>query len=234
MSWQDTGIVLTTRRLGEHDLLLGVLSRQHGRHAGVVKGGAGRRGRGLYQPGNQLALTWRARLEDHLGTFSAELTEARAAALFDRPGPLAGLAAACAVLAATLPERDPWPDIHDDLVRLLAALGDDNWAVAYVRWEASLLADLGFGLDLSACAVTGRTDDLAYVSPRTGRAVCREAAGPYRARLLPLPAFLLAEVPPGPGDLANGLALTAHFLAQHVLAPRPLPQPRAGLGQWLD
>jgi DNA repair protein RecO (recombination protein O) len=227
VEWRDQAIVLSARRHGENALVVHVMSENHGRHAGLVPGGASRRRRGLFQPGNGIACRWRARLEEHLGTLTAELLRAHAAPLLDQPARLAGLAAACALLDAALPEREPHPAVYRALVALLDALGDEHsapdWGAAYVGWELGLLAELGFGLDLSACAATGAADDLAWVSPRSGRAVSAAAGARYRDRLLPLPAFLAGATPRAAAEVVAGLTLTGHFLAR---ADGPLPAAR--------
>jgi DNA repair protein RecO (recombination protein O) len=234
MDWRDEGVLIAVRPHGESAAIVEVLTAAHGRHAGVVRGGASRRMAPVLQPGAQLALAWRARLSDHLGAFAVEPLRQRAAVL-GAAGPLAALTAACALVAAALPEREPHPRLYAATVALFDALeaGAEDWALRYLRWELGLLAEIGYGLDLSACAVTGVAEGLAYVSPRSGRAVSRAGAGDWAPRLLPLPACLTAAaVPPGPGDLAQGLALTGHFLDRGlapVLKGRPLPEARARL-----
>jgi DNA repair protein RecO (recombination protein O) len=229
MLWEDEGVVLALRRHGESAAVVSLLTAAHGRHAGLVRGGAGRRARPVYQIGNRLRVTWRARLAEQLGSFAGELQDAIAAALLDRPDRLAALGAACALLEATLPERDPHPLLYNELNELISVLQkQDEWPERYVRFELALLAELGFGLDLTACAVTGAQADLAYVSPRSGRAVSRTAAGAYAPRLLPLPRFLLG---PGAADQAQiqaGLRLTGSFLQRHLFdaGERPLPSAR--------
>jgi DNA repair protein RecO (recombination protein O) len=226
MEWRDEGIILAARPHGESAAIVTLLTREHGSHAGLVRGGAGRRQRGTYQPGNEVSALWRARLADHLGTFTCELTQPRTARLLNDAERLAAVSAACALLQASLPERLPYPRLFEGLCELLDALEREDWQVRYVLWELSLLAELGFGLDLSACAATGRNDDLVYVSPRTGRAVSASAGAPFAAKLLVLPAFLAAHgrdpaEPPGPvepGDIRDGLTLTGHFLAHHAFA----------------
>lgn len=232
MHWSDEGFVLSARRHGEAAVVLSVFTRDHGRHAGLVRGGAGRRLAPLVQTGNRVAVTWRARLAEQLGSFTLELVDAGAARLLDDRRRLAALAAATAVADVVLPERHPYPRAFAALARLSAALAADQaWDAAFVRWEVELLADLGFGLDLGACAVTGQTEDLGYVSPRTGRAVTRAAAEPYRDRLLPLPGFLVGDAPVAAGDIADGLRLTARFLEGHALAAvgRKMPGARSRL-----
>lgn len=228
MLWEDEGVVLALRRHGESAAVVSLLSAAHGRHAGLVRGGAGRRARPVYQIGNRLRVTWRARLPEQLGSFTCELQEAIAAALLDRPDRLAALGSACALLEASLPERDPHPLLYNELNELIDVLQkQDDWPERYVRFELALLAELGFGLDLTACAVTGEQADLAYVSPRSGRAVGRAAAGAYAPRLLPLPPFLLGVGAADPAQIEAGLRLTGSFLQRHLLDPVERPMPGA-------
>jgi DNA repair protein RecO (recombination protein O) len=236
MEWRDEGILLAARPFGETSAVAEVFTPAHGRHAGVVRGGASRRLAPVLQPGTQVAATWRARLDDHLGALTLEPLRPRVALLADA-GRLAALAAACAVLCAALPERAPHPALWAPTVALFDLLdGGGDWALAYLRWELGLLDDLGFGLDLTACAVTGATTDLAFVSPRTGRAVARGAAGDWAPRLLPLPACLTGPVPATLHDIAQGLALTGHFLLRALphgpRGPR-LPEARSRLARRL-
>lgn len=231
MRWSDEAVVLSVRRHGESGLLVHLLTRSQGRHAGLVRGGQRPKLRAVYQIGNRLLVTWSARLAEHLGALQGELMRGYAAGLIADPARLACLAAAAAMADAALPEREPHQAAHDGLVALLERLErDDGWAAAYVAWEMRLLADLGFGLDLARCAATGATEDLIYVSPKTGRAVSREAGAPYREKLLRLPDFLRSDIiePPGASDLADGFALTAYFLERDVFGPRglDLPGPR--------
>jgi len=232
MEWTDDGIVLSARRHGESAAIVMLLTCGHGRHAGLVHGGAGRARRGMLQPGNRVSAVWRARLAEHLGTLVCEPTGSVAAALLDDPLRLAALSAACAVAEAALPEREPHPAAYDGLGALLDALSGEVWAEAYIRWELEMLRELGFGLDLAACAATGVNDGLTYVSPRTGRAVSLSAGEPYRDRLLRLPGFLLGRAgPEREAEIAAGLALTGHFLERHVFYPqnRGIPAARQRL-----
>jgi len=234
MEWRDTGFVLATRRHGESALIAELLTREHGRHAGLVRGGQSPRRRALLQPGNKVAAAWRGRLPEHLGSFDCELVEAHAARFLDDPDRLAALTAAASLLLIALPEREPNVDLYDAFAALLDALDSaQGWPQCYVVWECGLLAALGFGLDLGHCAVTGAADDLAYVSPRTGRAVSRVAAAPYRDKLLPLPGFLWRDSPAARRDIAAGLALTGYFLLHHLLEPhgRQLPEARERLAE---
>jgi len=232
MEWIDEGIVLASRRHGESSAVVTALTAGHGRHAGLVRGS--RKGGGTYEPGNLVRLKWRARLDEHLGSFTGELRHSTAAALMDDPARLSALTAACALVDSGLPEREPHGNIHRAMTLLLETLESGAalaWQAAYVRFERDLLTDLGFGLDLSRCAATGLTGDLAYVSPNTGRAVSRGAGAPYREKLFPLPPFLAdaAASPQDETEIAAGLALTGHFLERHVYAPhgKPLPPARA-------
>ena len=229
MEWQDEGFVLSVRRHGETDAVIHVLTRDHGRHAGLVRGGAGRRLRPLLQPGNRLGLVWRARLADNLGHLAIEPIRLHAGSLLESPERLAALGAAVALVEQGLGERDPHPCLFEVMAALLLRLETGaGWPADYVRFELVLLAELGFGLDLESCAVTGAREGLAFVSPRTGRAVTREAAGAWAERLLPLPGFLAGEGEAGTESVLDGLRLTGHFLARHLLAPhdRPLPPAR--------
>lgn len=226
MEWQEDGIILSVRKHGESSAIVNLLTHTRGRHAGLIRGGTGKRMRGLLQPGNKVQATWRARLPEHLGNFSIEPVTAYAAAALNDAGKLAALSAACALIESTLPEREPHPAVLDGLEILLAALEDDAvWPVIYVKWEIGLLAELGFGLDLSHCAATGATDDLTFVSPKSGRAVSTAAAGPYKERLLALPAFLLDSGQPA--RIADGLKLTGYFLENHVFQHRNTDMPAA-------
>ena len=212
-----------------------LLTRDHGRHAGLARGGRASKGRSVYQPGNLLRVHWRGRLAEHLGAYTGELSKGYAALVLDDPSRLAALSSACAVAEAALPERHPYPALYAAFIALLDALvASPAWAAVYARWELGLLDELGFGLDLSSCAATGATEDLIYVSPKSGRAVSREAGEPYRAKLLALPAFLVG----GDGEhderqILAALKLTGSFLDRHVFAPheRKLPAAR---GRFID
>ncbi|MCJ8138486.1 DNA repair protein RecO [Falsirhodobacter halotolerans] len=226
MEWRDEGVLLSVRRHGESAAIIEVFTAAHGRHAGLVHGGASRRMAATLQPGHQLDVTWRARLDDQLGTFAVEPLRPRVV-LEDRLA-LAGLNAACAMLHLALPEREAHPALWHRTMQLLDGLGTEGFGADYLRWELRLLEEMGFALDLSRCAVTGSHDDLAFVSPRTGRAVARGAAGEWADRLLPLPPTLLGQGPAAPPHLTDGFRLTAHFLTR-AFAPRDLPEARARL-----
>lgn len=237
MRWSDEAIVLATRRHGESALLVHCLTRAHGRHAGLVRGGQKPKARAAFGIGNRLYVTWSARLAEHLGTLTGELVHGPAAALIDAPARLAGLAAASALAQAALPEREPHPMLYAKLSALHAALeANDGWMPAYVEWERDLLTDLGFGLDLASCAATGTAENLIYVSPNSGRAVSAEAGAPYRERLLRLPPFLAGHAGrPAAEDILDGLELTGFFVERRVFAPhgRSLPPARTRFVEFL-
>jgi DNA repair protein RecO (recombination protein O) len=235
MDWRDTGFVLIARRHGENGLIAELLTAEHGRHAGLVRGGQSPKRRALLQPGNLVAAIWRGRLEEHLGAFEIELVRAHAASMIDDADRLAALTSAAALIALALPEREPHGDVYRAFAALIEALDSQAWATGYVAWECTLLAALGYGLDLSVCAATGVNDDLAYVSPRSGRAVSRSAGTPYHEKLLALPAFLWRDASAAGAELDAGLTLTGYFLHHHLLAPqgRTLPEARARLAQRL-
>ncbi|WP_203074177.1 DNA repair protein RecO [Falsiroseomonas ponticola] len=218
MEWDAPAVVLDVRPHGEGGAIVSVMTEAHGRHAGLAKGGTSRGQAALWQAGNLVEARWVGRLADQLGAMSAEMVHPAAALAMEDPLALAALRAACAVAEGALPEREAHPRIFHGLVAFVATLARDT-ALALpdlVRWEADLLAELGYGLDLARCAVTGGTEDLAFVSPRSGRAVSEPAAGEWRDRLLPLPRFLLGQGPSTAADWAAGLKLTGHFLARDV------------------
>ncbi|MBC7165142.1 MAG: DNA repair protein RecO [Roseovarius sp.] len=231
MEWRDQGILLGVRRHGEGAAILEVFTEGRGRHAGLVRGGASRRMAPVLQPGAQLDLEWRARLEDHLGIFRVEPVRSRAWTMGERLA-LAGLNAVCALLLFALPEREAHPVLYRKSMILLDLLDQRAiWPLAYLRWELGLLEETGFGLDLRGCAVMGeRANDLSYISPRTGRAVSRAGAGEWADRLLPLPRCLLDQEPASGAEISQGLEVTGHFLRHHLAAQlgnRPLPDARA-------
>ncbi|MEE9300574.1 MAG: DNA repair protein RecO [Alphaproteobacteria bacterium] len=234
MEWSDEAFVLAVRPHGENAAVLTALTRDHGRHAGLVAGRNSLGQRGILLPGNELRVRWRARLAEHLGHWRCEPARLRAGGLFDDAARLAGLSAACALLEGALAERQPYPGLFASLTRLLDSLGGGSaWLGGYVTWELNLLRELGFGLDLTACAATGAVEDLRYVSPKTGRAVSGAAGAPYRDRLLPLPAFLVARarrtgaVEASVEEILQGLAVTGYFLERHVFAEKERALPPA-------
>jgi DNA repair protein RecO (recombination protein O) len=230
MEWRDEGVLLTVRRHGESAAIIDVFTATHGRHSGVVRGGGSRRMAPLLQPGAQVEVDWHARLQEHLGAYRVEPVRSRAVNLMANGDALAAMGAIAALLTTYLPEREAHPDLYAATVSLLDMIGTTpDWPTAYVAWEMMLLADLGFPLDLSRCAITGDTDDLAFVSPRTGRAVSRQAAAPYLDRLLPLPDLRS-------GAVADGLTLTEHFLMKWIaqgMGSGTLPEARTRLADRL-
>lgn len=231
MEWRDHGILLSARKHGESAAIIDVFTHEHGRHAGVVRGGAGRKTAPLLQPGAQLDLIWRARLEEHLGSFHIEPMRSRAAAAFSGRLSLAGLNAVTALLGFALPEREPHSGLYHASEQLMDLLGQDEiWPLAYLRWELALLEALGFGLDLSECAVTGAREGLVYVSPKSGRAVSRDGAGEWADRLLPLPPCLRGEGPSPDPEVRVALDTTGYFLENRLardLGQTTLPEARA-------
>lgn len=231
MDWRDEGLVIGARKHGETSVILELMTRGHGRHLGLVRGGRSRTLRPVLQPGNLVAAHWRARLEDHLGAYLVEPLAARAAHFLDCAAALHGVAALCALLRL-MPERDPHEDLFEmaDAIaaRLGAPGGADGAAPAMARFELALLGALGFGLDLDSCALTGTREDLAYVSPKSGRAVSRVAGAPWRERLLPYPSFLRQDSLAAPDDdVVAAFRLTGYFLTRDVLAPRGVALPAA-------
>ncbi len=228
MNWSDRALVLGGRPHGETGVILELMTQERGRHLGLVHGGRSRRLRAVLQPGNTVLATWRARLDEQLGSYTIEGERLRAARLIGSPLALFGVATLAAHLRL-LAERDPHSDLFGAAETLVEHL--DHAASApglFARFELMLLAELGFGLDLASCAASGASRDLVYVSPRSGRAVSRQAGEPYRARLLALPAFLTGEDPRHVPDLAEvtaALRLTGHFLGAHVYGPRGILQP---------
>ena len=230
MEWSDQGIVLSARPHGEGSAVATLLTREHGRHAGLVMGGRSTRQRGTLEPGTLVAARWRARLAEHLGNYTLEPVHGYAAGFLDEPLKLAALASACALVETALPEHEAHATLFDGMLALFGLLDTTAWAESYVRWEVGFLAELGFGLNLDRCAVTGTNDYLAYVSPRTGRAVSASVGEPYRDKLLRLPGFLIGMGGGGPQEVQEGLRLTGHFLERHVLNG-PLPPARERLSE---
>lgn len=231
MDWRDQGILLSSRRHGETSVIIEVFTSERGRHAGVVRGGASRRMAPVLQPGAQLDVEWRARLEDHIGTFRVEPLKSRAWTMSDRMA-LAGLNAVCALLLFVLPEREAHAELYRKTLILLDLLDQPEiWTLAYLNWELALLEEMGFGLDLRRCAVLGeKANDLSYISPKTGRAVSRAGAGEWADRLLPLPPCLMGHGPAPDAEILQGFEVTGHFLRNHLapqLGNRPLPEARA-------
>jgi DNA repair protein RecO (recombination protein O) len=234
MEWADEGIVLGVRRHGESSAIVELMTRGHGRHLGLVRGGAGTRMRPMLQPGNSVDAVWRARLDEHLGYFQLEATRMRAATFLAAPHAVYGVTH-LASLVRLLPERDPHEAIFERLLHVLDDFDDAALAAIHlVRFELAMLSELGVGLELSVCAASGVRDDLIYVSPKSGGAVSRQAGEPWRDRLLPLPAFLAAEhtgIADCSGrDIADAFAVTGRFLLRNVLEPRGLTHSEARSG----
>ncbi len=227
MEWSAPCVLLAATPYGEGDALATVFTEDHGTYRGLARGGQSRTRAAIWQTGNLIEARWVARLSDQLGSLTAELVHPSAALAMADPLTLGVLAAACAVAEGALPEREPHPRVFRGLLHLIAHLGHGS-VDALVRWELGLLADLGYGLDLSTCAVTGTTENLAYVSPKTGRAITEQAAGVWRDRLLKLPPFLRDDSAPRAADLADALRLTGHFLARDLFGARhrEVPSPR--------
>ena len=243
MEWRDEGLIIGVKRHGETSVIVEAMTRAHGRHLGLVKGGRSRKRQPFLQPGNSAELVWRARLDEHLGCYSIEPTRLRAARLL-QSAPALHAAGLIGALLRLIAERDPHPALYDAATFIADHIEDQRLPALLVRLEVEILREAGFGLDLSRCAATGDTDNLAYVSPKTGRAVSMAAGEPYRARLLPLPPFLRNEVArqqivaeqalgdeawqnPPPADVWDGFRLTEYFLARDVFGPRGLGLPQA-------
>lgn len=232
MEWRDEGIIIGVRRHGETSAIVEAMTRGHGRHLGLVRGGRSRKMQPMLQPGNRVDLIWRARLDEHLGTFQAEPVELNAARLFDTATAVYGLQTLAAHLRL-LPERDPHPALYETLALVLSHLEDAPSAgELVVRFELLLLDELGFGLDLSRCAATGVRENLVYVSPKSGRAVCAEAGRPWHDQMLPLPGFLDRASGRGADTTAfeQAFRLTGFFFDRHVYEPRGLTPPEARAG----
>ena len=232
MEWEAPGIVLAAQPYGEGDALATVLTEEQGAHRGMVRGGLSRSKANIWQPGNLVLLRWTARLNDQLGNYTAELVHPGAALAMDDALALSILSSACATAHGALSEREAHPRVFNDLLYLIVHLGQGREALTdLIRWEATLLSELGYGMDLSSCALTGATEGLAFVSPRSGHAVCGDAAGPWQGRLLTLPDFLTSDAAATPQDWVDGLALTGHFLARDAfgLQHKPLPPARLRL-----
>lgn len=233
MQWTDEGLVLSVRPHGETSAIAEVFTRQQGRALGLVRGGRSRRIRPVLQPGNHVDVVWKARLEEHLGQMTFELRRGYAADALESRLELAGLSSMCALLRA-LPERDPHRNLYEVTLFVFSFFDDaDVWPALMARWELELLDELGFGIDLTKCAATGVTDDLHYVSPKSGCAVSSEAGSPYADKLLALPAFLLGgeDRQATPQDVCDALTLTGYFLSRDVFEPHgnTLPESRGRL-----
>jgi len=220
MQWRDEGILLWVRRHGETAAIIETLTLEHGRHSGLVHGGATKSHSAVLQPGAQVSLEWSARLAEHLGVFKVDLIRTRAGVLLTDRDKLAALNVISALLVQFLPDREPNTELYHQTLELMDVLASDkpDWPADYALWEVSLLRALGFGLDFRRCAATGISDDLVYVSPRSGRAVCRQAGGPYADKMLPLPDFLQGRGTPAIADVREALRMTGYFF-QHWVCP---------------
>ncbi|NVK06942.1 MAG: DNA repair protein RecO [Marivivens sp.] len=217
IEWQDEGALLASRVHGETSMIIEVFTPSRGRHAGVVRGGASRKMAATLQPGSQVSVTWKARLEDHLGSFTIEPLRSRSAQVMSDRLALSGLGAVCALLCQSLPEREKHEALYERTVQLLDLLGqNDVWPLAYLHWEMSLLDELGYGLDLSACAVRGVNEDLSYISPKSGRAVSKEGAGEWANRLLPLVPVMKGEGEATGSEIARALGTTGYFIESRL------------------
>ena len=236
MDWESEGYIVSVRKHGESSAIIDVLTPDQGRHAGLVRGGNSRRQRPVIEIGNKVQVQWRARLSEHLGNFTIEPLQLNAATLMHDRTSLVGLNAVCAMAKTVLPERQAFPQVYAAFDVLIENMGDaDIWPALYVRWEMGVLAALGYGLDLSACASTGANDNLTHVSPRSGRAVSASAAEPYLDKLLRLPPFMRGERGLSPQDIHDGLNLTGFFLETRVQwgINQTLPEARAAMGERL-
>jgi len=241
MEWRDEGVILSSHKYGEFDAILEILTQDHGRHAGIVKGGMGRRQRGNIQPGNEVCVRWRGRLETHLGTYSIELKSARAVAFLYSPPKLAALNSCCSLLCLAIAENEPHKFLLDGFLAFLDTLeiSDEDvssWGPLLVRWELGLLSELGFALALESCASTGEIEELIYVSPKSGRAVSRLAGEPYHDKMLKLPDFLQGNADNVTlEDVRQGLKLTEFFMARHMLEPhaKKIPQARRMINDYI-
>ena len=231
MEWLDDGIVIAARRYGEQAVILSLFTKGHGRHAGLSRHGSARRGDGGMQPGAKVSAQWRSRVVDNLGAYQCEVTKPVSPVILADGMRLAGLTSACVLLERALPERESHASLFDGASVLLDVLEtSETWPIAYVHWELGLLGALGFGLDLSRCAVSGQSEGLAFVSPRTGRAVTAEVGEPYREKLLTLPSFLAGNRQlPTLKDIGIGLKLTGSFLERCVFGAQHQPLPAARL-----
>ncbi len=233
IEWSDDAVVLAARPFGESSAIVDVFAATRGRQAGVVRGGASRKMTPVLQPGAQVSVAWKARLDEHLGAFTVEPVRSRAAAAMGDRLALAGLNAVCGLLTMVLPEREAHDPLYDRTVALLDLLGQsDIWPLAYLRWEQALLEEMGFGLDLSACAVRGVNEDLVYVSPKSGRAVSRQAAGEWADRMLPLPPVLVGQGEATSVNVVDALGTTGYFVEHRLvksLGDRAVPIARQRL-----
>ena len=239
MQWSDKAIVVSTRKYGESSSIITLFTLERGIHAGMVRGATGKKKRGIYQVGNLVEANWTGRIAEHLGSYNCELVESVAGRLLSDAKRLAALSAIVSMIEKTLPEREPHSELFSQLLNLLHKLTDystasEAWVTAYIHFEMAILSALGFGLDFSECAATGSVDDLIYVSPKSGRAVSREAGEPYKDKLLPLPSFLRVDYRQTPTmhDIMSGFDIMGYFLRRWMFQPhsKTLPPARERLG----
>ncbi len=218
IEWDDIGIIISSRRYGESDVILHTLTQNHGSHYGLVKGGASRKRRADFQIGNLLNLKWKARILENLGTYTCNLEYSFSANFLDNSEVIMKILTLCSIADSVLPEREPCNNIFTQAYHLLKVLNDNYWISSYTKWELNILSHLGFGLSLNTCALTGVSDELIYVSPRSGRAVSKSAGQPYSKKLLPLPEFLYNSkiIDPSIKDMICAMDLTEFFLLRHV------------------
>ena len=218
IEWNDIGIIISSRLYGETDIILHTLTQNHGSHYGLVKGGASRKRRADFQMGNLLNLKWKARVLENLGTYSCHLEYSFSANFLDNSEVIMQILTLCSIADTVLPEREQCDNIFNQAYHLLKNLDDNYWISNYTKWELNVLTHLGFGLSLDTCALTGVTDELVYVSPKSGRAVSKEAGQPYSKKLLPLPSFLCNYkiIKPSIKDMICAMDLTEFFLLRHV------------------
>jgi len=238
MDWSGEGVIVSVRKYGETSAIIDVFTPERGRHAGVVRGGASRKLAATLQPGSQVTVEWRARLEEHLGCYRVEPLESRSDLFGDRLR-LSALSSICSIICFAFPERMALPALYSSTLDVMDRLNaDQDWKASYALWELQVLEEMGFGLDLTQCAVTGATQELSFVSPRSGRAVSRGAAGEWVDRLLPLPDFMRNGFDmASDADAREALRTTGHFLSSWLapsLGDRPLPEARARLMERIE
>ena len=233
VEWRDEGILLAVSKHAENAAIVEIFTQSHGRHSGVVRGGAGRRQASTLQVGSQVEVVWRARLEEHIGSFKVEPLRSRAAQVMGDPLTLSGLTSAIGLLSFSLPEREAHTSLYQSSVNLLDLMcTTESWPLAYLQWELRLLEMLGFGLDLNSCAVSGATENLLYVSPKSGRAVAAQHTGRWKNQLLPLVPCMIEDSEAGNLEIAQGLKTTGYFFEKWLapsLGSRPLPLARQRL-----
>lgn len=218
MQWEDEGIIIHIRKLGERDLIMQAFTNNHGRHAGVIKNGAVSKKKTLYQIGNEVALNWKARLSDHLGFYNCEVIKSHTAHFFSDPEYLLMIESASELIYLCLAEREAHEKLFFSFQKLLRLNDSDDKLKEYILWELHLLSELGYALSLDQCAVTGSKNDLAYISPKTGHIVCEEVGEEYKHLLFKVPSFFLQESYASRSDLVNALTITEYFINKNILS----------------